>query len=621
MTQPILKIEGLRTYFHTDMGVVKAVDGLNVQVMPGQTLGIVGESGSGKSVTSLTVMRLLPPMTARIEQGSKIFFAGKDLVEATEGEMRRIRGAEISMIFQEPMTSLNPVYTTGDQVMEAILLHQEVTSEQAQQKTIDLFREVGIPDPEERIHMYPHEMSGGQKQRVMIAMALSCNPKLLIADEPTTALDVTIQAQILDLLRKLRDERDMGMIFITHDLGVIAEIADEVAVMYRGKLVEYGDVMSIFTKGKHPYTKGLLSCRPKLDSIEKRLPTVPDFMDTIHHEDGSYTVKEREREADWREKMANDGRERHLYPLSRLGELGFSSDPADYRTGTTFAGEEETPLLRVTDLQMHFPIRKGIMRRVVGKVRAVDGVSFDLYRGQTLGLVGESGCGKTTTGRAIMRLIDPTGGSVLFDGTDITSMPQRQLRAHRKRFQIIFQDPYGSLNPRKTVENTIMEPMVVHGLGSSYEERRGVVLDLLDKVGLPGKRYLNRYPHEFSGGQRQRISIARCLAVRPELIICDESVSALDVSVQAQVLNLLKDLQLEFGLTYLFISHDLSVVKFMSDMMAVMNAGKFVEYGPSESIYANPKEAYTERLIDSIPRDSIAQIALRQQQRLAAQES
>lgn len=621
MTEPILKLENLRTYFHTDIGVVKAVDDLSVKVMPGQTLGIVGESGSGKSVTSLTIMQLLPDRIAKIEQGSKIIFAGRDLVDVEERDMRKIRGADIAMIFQEPMTSLNPVYTTGNQVMEAILLHQNVTREEAQKQTIDLFNEVGIPDPEQRIHMYPHEMSGGQKQRVMIAMALSCNPKLLIADEPTTALDVTIQAQILDLLRKLRDERNMGMIFITHDLGVIAEIADEVAVMYRGKLVEYGNVKSIFTNGKHPYTKGLLACRPRLDSKLKRLPTVPDFMDTVYHKDGSYTVEEKELPKDWMKTMENDGRERHLYPLSRLKELGFTDKAEDYREGTTFAKENEEPLLQVRNLKMHFPIRKGIFSRVVDHVKAVDGVSFDVYRGQTLGLVGESGCGKTTTGRAIMRLIDPTAGQVIFDGVDITTMRQGPLRSYRKRFQIIFQDPYGSLNPRKTIETTIMEPMDVHNLGESYEERREMVLDLLDKVGLPGAKYLNRYPHEFSGGQRQRICIARSLAVKPDLIICDESVSALDVSVQAQVLNLLKDLQLEFGLTYIFISHDLSVVKFMSDMMAVMNGGKFVEYGPSEAIYANPKKAYTQRLINSIPKDNVDQIDLRQQQRIDAQSS
>jgi len=619
VSQPILKLENLRTYFHTDIGVVKAVDDLNVEVKAGQTLGIVGESGSGKSVTSLTVMRLLPGHIARVEEGSKVIFAGRELTEATDAEMRKIRGAEISMIFQEPMTSLNPVYTTGDQVMEAIILHQEVTKEEAEQRTIDLFREVGIPDPEQRIHMYPHEMSGGQKQRVMIAMALSCNPKLLIADEPTTALDVTIQAQILDLLRKLRDERGMGMIFITHDLGVIAEIADEVAVMYRGKLVEYGDIQSIYANGQHPYTKGLLACRPKLDSTMKRLPTVPDFMDTVYHDDGSYSVEEKTISQEWLDSMSTQGRERHLYPISRLKTLGFDDPVSSYPEGTTFAGDDEQPLLQVQNLKMYFPIRKGLFGRVVDHVRAVDDVSFDVYRGQTLGFVGESGCGKTTTGRAVMRLIDPTAGQVIFDGTDITRLEQAELRAFRKRFQIIFQDPYGSLNPRKTIETTIMEPMEVHGIGKSYDDRRDRVLDLLNKVGLPGAQYLNRYPHEFSGGQRQRICIARALAVQPELIICDESVSALDVSVQAQVLNLLKDLQAEFGLTYIFISHDLSVVKFMSDMMAVMNFGKFVEFGPSESIYANPKEDYTERLIDAIPRDSLEQIKKRQTQRIQAQ--
>jgi peptide/nickel transport system ATP-binding protein len=467
--------------------------------------------------------------------------------------------------------------------------------------------------------MYPHEMSGGQKQRVMIAMALSCNPKLLIADEPTTALDVTIQAQILDLLRELRDERGMGMIFITHDLGVIAEIADEVAVMYRGKLVEYGDVKSIYDNPQHPYTKGLLACRPKLESKLRRLPTVPDYMDTIYDDEGAYSIEEKTIEPGWLEKMEQDGRGRHLYPLSRLEPLGYSSTAADYPSDTTFAGEDEQPLLQVQDLKMHFPIRKGFFSKVVDHVKAVDGVTFDVYRGQTLGFVGESGCGKTTTGRAVMRLLDPTAGRVVFDGTDITTLSQAALRAHRKRFQIIFQDPYGSLNPRKTIETTIMEPMDVHGIGADYDERRALVLDLLEKVGLPGKQFLNRYPHEFSGGQRQRICIARSLSLEPELIICDESVSALDVSVQAQVLNLLKDLQAELGLTYIFISHDLSVVKFMSDMMAVMNEGKFVEFGPSESIYQNPQEAYTERLISAIPRDSLEQIESRQRQRIDAQ--
>ncbi len=619
MTTPLLKIENLRTWFHTDIGVVKAVDGLDVEVKAGQTLGIVGESGSGKSVTSLSVMQLLPMQTARMEEGSKIYFEGQNLLDLSDDKIRSIRGSDISMIFQEPMTSLNPVYTTGNQVIEAIMLHQQVSYQEAEAKTIELFREVGIPDPEQRIHMYPHEMSGGQKQRVMIAMALSCNPKILIADEPTTALDVTIQAQILDLLRSLRDNRGMGMIFITHDLGVIAEIADEVAVMYRGKLVEYGDVKSIYENPQHPYTKGLLACRPKLDSKLRKLPTVPDYMDTVYDDSGEYTINEKELDPGWLKNMETDGRGRHLYPPTRLKALGYSSNPHDYPSDTTFAGEDEQPLLQVKDLKMHFPIQKGLFGKVVDHVKAVDGVTFDVYRGQTLGFVGESGCGKTTTGRAVMRLIDPTAGQVIFDGKDITTMSQSELRSYRKRFQIIFQDPYGSLNPRKTIETTIMEPMEVHGIGSNYEERREMVLDLLEKVGLPGRQYLNRYPHEFSGGQRQRICIARSLSLEPDLIICDESVSALDVSVQAQVLNLLKKLQAEMGLTYIFISHDLSVVKFMSDMMAVMNEGKFVEYGPSESIYQNPQEAYTERLIAAIPRDSLEQIAKRQEQRIAAQ--
>ena len=621
MSETLLKIENLRTWFHTDIGVVKAVDGLNVEVKAGQTLGIVGESGSGKSVTSLSVMRLLPLQTARMEDGSKIYFEGENLIDVSDDKIRSIRGADISMIFQEPMTSLNPVYTTGNQVIEAIMLHQQVSYDEAKTKTIDLFREVGIPDPEERIHMYPHEMSGGQKQRVMIAMALSCNPKILIADEPTTALDVTIQAQILDLLRSLRDTRGMGMIFITHDLGVIAEIADDVAVMYRGKLVEYGDVKSIYENPQHPYTKGLLACRPKLDSKLRKLPTVPDYMDTIYDDSGEYTIEEKELKPGWLDAMEQDGRGRFLYPLKRLGDLGYSAEPSDYASDTTYARDDEQPLLQVRDLKVHFPIKKGFFGKTVDHVKAVDGVSFDVYRGQTLGFVGESGCGKTTTGRAVMRLIDPTAGRVIFDGVDITEMPQSELRSFRKRFQIIFQDPYGSLNPRKTIETTIMEPMEVHGIGSSYDERREMVLDLLAKVGLPGRQYLNRYPHEFSGGQRQRICIARSLSLKPDLIICDESVSALDVSVQAQVLNLLKDLQAEMGLTYIFISHDLSVVKFMSDMMAVMNEGEFVEYGPSESIYQNPQEAYTERLIAAIPRDSIEQIDRRQQQRIKAQAS
>lgn len=617
-TENLLEIKGLRTYFHTEGGTVKAVEDLNIAIKPGQTLGIVGESGSGKSVTSLTIMQLLPALVSSIKEGSSISFLGKELLNLSDREMRKIRGKEISMIFQEPMTSLNPVHTTGAQVMEAIMLHQKVSKQEARARAIELYREVGIPEPERRIDTYPHEMSGGQKQRVMIAMALSCNPKLLIADEPTTALDVTIQAQILDLLRKLRDERGMAILFITHDLGVIAEIADQVAVMYRGKLVEFGNIRGIFEDPQHPYTKGLLNCRPRLETVSKRLPTVADYMETTFHDDGDYTLTEKLLDDARLTELMNEGRGRLLHPKSVLESIGHPFDPAHHAADTEIVAEDTEPLLHVKDLHVHFPIRKGLMGRVTDYVRAVDGISFDIFRGQTLGLVGESGCGKTTAGRGIVRLVEPTSGTVVFDGQDMGSLKGDDLRTARKRLQVIFQDPYGSLNPRWTIESILTEGMLIHGIGESQEERREMAVSLLAEVGLPGAHLLARYPHEFSGGQRQRICIARALTVEPDLIICDESVSALDVSVQAQVLNLLKDLQLKRGLTYLFISHDLSVVKFMSDMIAVMNAGKIVEFGPSEAIYANPQDPYTERLIDAIPKDTIEQIEMRQTQRQEA---
>lgn len=614
----LLELKNLRTYFHTKEQVVRAVDDLTLTIKEGHTLGIVGESGSGKSVTSLSIMQLLPKFVGRIESGSEIVFMGRDLVAVAEDDMRKIRGKDISMIFQEPMTSLNPVYTTGDQVIESIMLHQQVPYEQARERAIELYREVGIPDPDRRIDTYPHEMSGGQKQRVMIAMALSCNPRLLIADEPTTALDVTIQAQILDLLRRLRDERGMAILFITHDLGVIAEIADDVAVMYRGKLVEYGDVHSIFKRASHPYTKGLLACRPRLETVTKRLPTVVDFMETVFHDDGSYSVRSKEMTDERLVELTNQGRGRLLHPQDELAAVGHPVVEGVYPEDTVFVEAGAKPLLDVQDLQVHFPIRKGFFGMVSNYVKAVDGISLRVYKGQTLGLVGESGCGKTTAGRAIMRLLKPTGGKVYFEGIDLSTLRGEELRQTRKRLQIIFQDPYGSLNPRKTIETTLTEPMEVHGIGAGVDERREMAAQLLEEVGLPGRHLLSRYPHEFSGGQRQRICIARALSVEPQMIICDESVSALDVSVQAQVCNLLKDLQLSRGLTYIFISHDLSVVKFMSDMMAVMNAGKIVEFGPSEAIYADPKEAYTRRLIDAIPKDTLDQIEMRQRQRLDA---
>jgi peptide/nickel transport system ATP-binding protein len=594
VTEPLLEISGLKTWFHTEEKVVRAVDGVSLRLEAGRTLGVVGESGSGKSVTALSLMRLLPPETARIHEG-RISFLGRDLVRLPRGEMRKVRGRDIGMIFQEPMTSLNPVFTVGDQVMEPILVHEGLGRDEAKRRALDLFREVDLPEPERRFDMYPHELSGGQKQRVMIAMALSCNPRLLIADEPTTALDVTIQAQILDLIRRLRDTRGMSILFITHDLGVIAEIADEVAVMFQGKLVELSEVEQIFTAPKHPYTRSLLACRPSLRSDFRRLPTTATFMDWRIDEQGDLAVTEKEVSEAQLQALATQGRPKMTAPKG-------------------------DPLLVVEDLKVHFPVRQGVFGRTVGHVKAVDGISFQVWPGQTLGLVGESGCGKTTAGRAILRLLDDRliQGRVTFEGVDLSTVSAREMRALRRRMQIIFQDPYSSLNPRMTVGDMIAEPMEVHRLGATRAERTERVARLLTEVGLE-PAHMNRYPHEFSGGQRQRISIARALALDPHFIVCDESVSALDVSVQAQVLNLLKNLREARGLTYIFISHDLSVVKFMSDTIAVMKDGRIVEAGIAEEVYRSPREAYTRRLIEAVPKSDLESIRARREQRIAAQ--
>ena len=549
--------------FATDGARVQAVQGATYEIPRGKTVGLVGESGSGKSVSSLAIMGLIPQPPGKISRG-EIYFEGEDLLKKSETEIRKLRGNDISMIFQEPMTSLNPVFTVGDQIVESLRLHQKLSKKEAREKTLDLFHKVGIPKPGQRIDSYPHEMSGGQRQRVMIAMAIACEPKLLIADEPTTALDVTIQKQILELLADLQEQYNMSMLFITHDLALIGDIADEVIVMYQGEIVERGSCARIFRGASHPYTKGLMACRPPLEGLPRRLPMVSDFMD-------------------------EEGLEKN-FDLSKLGSR--SPRPLE---------EREPPLLEIRAIKKYFPIRGGLFGRVKDYVKAVDGVSLKVHRGRTLGLVGESGCGKTTLGRTILRLIEPTEGQIFYRDREITHLEKPELRELRKKMQIIFQDPYASLNPRMTVGSSIMEPMVIHQLGSSRAQRLEMAAELMERVGLEAV-HLNRYPHEFSGGQRQRICIARCLAVKPEFIICDESVSALDVSVQAQVLNLLLDLQEEFHLTYIFISHDLAVVKFISDELAVMNQGRVVELSHSQSIYENPREDYTKELLAAIPK-------------------
>ena len=587
MAGTLLEFKNLVTEFKTEGTVVRAVNGISFTLNKGETIGIVGESGSGKSVTSLSAMRLIPSPPGEISGGEIIFHKDDgesvDLLKISEEEIRKHRGNDIAMIFQEPMTSLNPVFTCGNQVVEAIMLHQNMNKHEAKDLTIKLFEEVQLPDPERIFSTYPHQISGGQKQRVMIAMAMSCQPSVLIADEPTTALDVTVQKTILQLMQKLQTERDMGILFITHDLGVIAELADKVVVMYKGNIVEQGNVWDIFSNPQHPYTKGLLACRPPLDKRYKFLPTVSDFMK--EDEDG---------------KMI----ENNITVEEFTKDLTIPNSERELKQKELFAKE---PILKIKNLKTYFPIRNGFFGGISSHVKAVDNVNFDVYPGETLGLVGESGCGKTTIGRTIIRLEEPTEGEMIYKGKDIAKMDAKELREFRKEVQIIFQDPYSSLNPRMTIGNAIMEPMQVHGILENDEQRKKRVEELLARVNLDPSHFY-RYPHEFSGGQRQRIGIARALAVNPKFIICDESVSALDVSVQAQVLNLLNELKEEFGLTYIFISHDLSVVKYMSDRMLVMQDGKIEEMGDADQIYNDPQTEYTKKLIDAIPEGKLEDI-------------
>ncbi|MEG4249712.1 ABC transporter ATP-binding protein [Microcoleus sp. Pol10D4] len=665
MSETVLEVRNLRVQFQSaDAGdasaTVKAVDGISFEVKRGQTLGIVGESGSGKSVTSLAVMGLLSSSSTKID-GEIWFSPRKDgvsngpvnLLEMPDREKQTYRGSQIATIFQEPMSSLNPVYTIGFQLTEAICLHQQVSQTEARRQAASLLQEVkllpgddeirqrclalrqehsraaagnqaGMEDDRDLMQLvngqkqamldrYPHELSGGQIQRVMIAMAISCNPTLLIADEPTTALDVTVQATILALLRELRDSRGMAMIFITHDLGVIAEIGDTVAVMYRGKIVECGAIEQIFSNPQHPYTKGLLACRPTLDRQRRRLPTVSDFMDVTTNASGELVIVEKNADLDGDNSGGNPA-----FATGKPPRLPHISEP----------------LLAVNNLRVGFPVQ-GMFGETKRFFMAVNDISFEVYPGETLGLVGESGCGKSTLARALLQLIPTASGKVFFEGQEITPPTRsssasqwmanyrmkkdydRKLRWLRRDMQIIFQDPFSSLDPRLNVGDAVMEPMVIHRFGKNQKEQRDRAAYLLDRVGL-NPDFMRRYPHEFSGGQRQRICIARALALNPKFIICDESVSALDVSVQAQVLNLLKELQTEFGLTYIFISHDLSVVKFMSDRAIVMNKGKIEEIGTAERIYRQPQQAYTRQLIASIPAGNLERIRQQQLGRQAA---
>ena len=560
---PLLSIHDLGISFETEDGLSPGVEAISFDVRRGEIVALVGESGSGKSITALSILQLLPSPPARYISG-ELLFTGRDgqtidLLRQEEETLLRIRGAEIGMIFQEPMTSLNPVFTCGEQVAEAIRAHQSLSAAEARRMTVALFERVQLPDPEGMYTRWPHQLSGGQKQRVMIAMAMSSQPLLLICDEPTTALDVTVQKTILELIRQLQATTDMGVIFITHDLGVVAEVADRALVLYKGKVVEAVPVDELFRNPKHPYTRGLLYSRPALHEKGERLPVVGDF----------------------------------------LGEAAVEP------VGAEPVGTAETAgggvLVRAEDLRVWYPARKTLLGKVLEWRKAVDGVSFAVYAGETLGLVGESGCGKTTLGRALLRLVEPTGGRVFFEGVDLATLGARELKQLRSRMQLIFQDPYSSLNPRLSAGEAISEAMKVHGLGGSERQRREAVVELLEKVSLKAEHY-GRKPHEFSGGQRQRIVIARALALRPAFIVADESVSALDVSVQAQVLNLLNDLKAAFGFTIVFISHDLSVIRYMSDRILVMNRGRIEESGEAAELYKNPRSKYTKDLIAAIPR-------------------
>ena len=618
MNDTLLSVQNLKTYFRTPEGLARAVDGISFDIQPNEIFALVGESGCGKSVTALSIIQLVAKPAGFIADGA-IYYKGQDITGLSEVEKRKIQGNDIAMIFQEPMTSLNPVFTIGNQISESIRQHQNLRGTAARNAAIEMLDLVGIPEPATRYDEYPHQMSGGMKQRVMIAMALSCRPGLLIADEPTTALDVTIQAQILELIQRLQQELQMAVLLITHDLGVVANIADRVAVMYAGKIAETGTWNQLYKTPQHPYTVKLLESTPardkrgmQLHTIRGRVPKATEYNDGCRFAERCPKVMDGcENTVPTLQTISRNGHNVacHLYnPEPPFNATGTLATKLELETETDREHKEfptqstEThPQLQVKNLCVHYPIQKGILKRTVGYVYAVDNVTLDIPRGKTLALVGESGSGKTSLGKAILRLGVPVKGDLIYDGTNIVTTKREQMHPYRKRMQIIFQDPYASLNPRMTVGAIIQEGMQAHNIGGSTDERHARVAELMRRVGL-SPDMVTRYPHEFSGGQRQRIGIARCLAVDPEFIVCDEATSALDVSVQAQILNLLKSLQTDFNLTYLFITHNLSVVEYFADEVAVMYLGRIVERGTTEEIFDSPKHPYTRALLSAVPK-------------------
>ncbi len=608
----LLEVEDLHVHFVTTRGVVRAVEGISYRVRPGETVALVGESGCGKSVSSLAIMRLLAKPAGRIVAG-RIVFQGRNLLDLTEDEMRAIRGRDIAMIFQEPMTSLNPVLTIGFQIMEPLLIHLAMTQEQARARALELLKMVGIPDPERRLDQYPHQFSGGMRQRVMIAIALSCSPKLIIADEPTTALDVTIQAQILKLMKDLSRDLGIAMVIITHNLGIVARYADRVNVMYAARLAEQGTAAAVFAKPLHPYTAGLLRSVPRLDKPRGlKLETIdglpPNLLDPPPGCRFAPRCRAKQDACVAASPPLVEAEPHHFSAcvrareMAQVGPTGLGLQSANPQPPAPKSLDASQPLLRVHELRTYFEVGAGLqmLKHTKLEVRAVDGLSFEVFRGETLGLVGESGCGKTTVGRTLLRLEQASSGEIVFEGHNVTRATGQQLKDYRRKIQVIFQDPYSSLNPRMTIGEIIAEPMQVYRLVPNARAAREKVAELLAQVGL-FEYMAERYPHELSGGQRQRVGIARALAMQPSFIVCDEPVSALDVSIQAQIINLLEDLQQKYQLTFLFIAHDLAVVRHISDRVIVMYLGKVMEIADRDTLYADPLHPYTKALLDAVP--------------------